>query len=199
MAIPVQEEKIPFKKEANVPYRYTCGSCGRTVEGEAIISATYLLHKKPVDDWDKPDKKALEITDEDVDYAERASASMLEREIGIWKRQTAGGNYSILGSGCSCPHCGAVQKWNYSAKRTGIWLAVCLLFLGLGVAFLATAAGSTWEGGTDTARLLWGIVFVVAGAAAALPVVFSIKGKRSKGQKTAPPAIFWEELRRTED
>ena len=123
MAIPVQEEKIPFKKEANVPYRYTCGSCGRTVEGEAIISATYLLHKKPVDDWDKPDKKALEITDEDVDYAERASASMLEREIGIWKRQTA----------------------------------------------------------------------------AALPVVFSIKGKRSKGQKTAPPAIFWEELRRTED
>ena len=195
MPEPNRELRIPFRRAVKIPYRYDCGNCGRTVEGDAEISATYVLHQREPDEWEKwddPHKKAAPISQKDLDYAEETAAIMLDREVGIWKRQTAGGNYSILAGGCSCPYCGAVQRWNYSARRTFIGLAVCVLLLGLGVLFLATSAGSTWEGGTDTARLLWGIVFAAAGVMAGVPVLVSLLGKKGKGQRSAPPVLFWE-------
>ena len=178
-----------FSASAEVPYRYTCGKCGKEVRGKAQLVGKdeAKVSSRHADN--------LAISDQSRKQHEAEAVYRLRGQVQSNRRAVKKGNFSMLDSHKKCPYCGAEQKWGYHRGT-----AVAFVLLALGAVALAALCAVLYirqvrNGNSDFTFLGCAIFLLFFGAMFALRAASDIKGLRATGgQSVQMPEVFFDQM-----
>ncbi|MBR2697163.1 MAG: hypothetical protein IKE76_01095 [Clostridia bacterium] len=178
-----------FYATAEVPYRYTCGKCGREVTGRAE-----LVGKDEAKVSSRHADK-LAISDQSRERHQAEAVSRLRGEVLSNRRAVKKGNFTMLDKYKKCPHCGAEQRWGYRKSS-----AAAFILLAIGAAALAVLCAVVYVrqvrgGNSDFTFLGCALFLLFFGAMFVVRAVWDIKGlKAARGQSEQKPEVFFDQM-----
>ena len=161
-----------FHAEACIDYAYTCSKCGKPVSGVIKIPFSYEYRKSGR-------REGLALTDAERRDGQAKVQSVMKGDLAIYRSQFEKGNYDLLRSVSTCPHCGAGQRWGHRPAK-----AIALLLMGV-LLLAGTVVGAVMffgKGGTlytlPPAALIGGCM---AGTLGVMMIPYSIIELRKTG------------------
>ena len=194
------ETTYTFSAQADVPFQYVCGNCGKTVSGIRTTSMTYPYRKTAAFDRSASDngKGLLALTVQERKSGDEKARDLLQKELALYKASAEKGNYDFLKDHVQCPYCRQTQKWAYPAKKSRIEVCVGILLSLLGAvslylffAFGAFISSLDFAGeGTGTLLLIVGCGCVMIGLYAVITGFDELRKRKSlNDQKQQRPSI----------
>ena len=167
------ESTYTFHAEACIDYAYTCSKCGKPVSGVIKLPFSYGYRKTV------PRREDLALTDAERRDGQAKAQSVMKSDLAIYRSRIEKGNYDLLRSVSTCPHCGAGQRWGHRPAK-----AIALLLMGV-LLLAGTVVGAVMffgKGGTlytlSPAALIGGCM---AGTLGVMMIPYSIIELRKTG------------------
>ena len=183
------EATYKFQAQADVPFEYICGKCGKTVSGKRLIALTYTYRKTAGKQGD------LGLTDVERRSGQGKAQEVVEKELRLYRTQVQKGIYDFIDAYKECPHCQSKQKWAYSSKRGwleamfGPFVTVFGIFM-----FIQLSRKGFYAGDEGALYAIMGVICSMLGVGFTYAGIDELRKRKAlRGQKDKMPVLHFPE------